>query len=817
MASLPAIFILMLLVRSCNSDDRLRPTKPLSPGDELISSNGLFALGFFSLQGSAANTYLGIWYHNISERTYVWVANRDSPIKSSLPGKLVVSNTSDLVLSDSDGRVLWATKTNNVTTTGSGSGGGATGAGAVLLDTGNFVLRSRNGTEIWQSYDEPTDTFLPGFKLWVNYKTHVAARIVAWKGPDDPSTGEFVLSGDTSTGLQILTWRGSTLYWRAGVWNGATAASFTKSFLSQMIDDGEVAYFTYNRADDSAPARSHWKLDHTGEVMFRVWVEGSSSSWVPLFERPGKGCLVYGACGPFGYCDVKGDVRECRCLDGFEPADGGGGSSKAGCVRKEAVRCGGNNYFLTLPAMKLPDKFVYLTNRSFEECAAGCDRNCSCTGYAYTNASDILLASKCFHWTGDLVDMVKADYTSDHLYLRLAGNGDNYARTNNKINGVHVVFKIVLPLIAFLLILTCIYIFCICKPRGIHQNNGALQVHLRPSQEVWDQSLEFSRITFEDIAAATNSFHETNMLGRGGFGKVYKGILQDGKEVAIKRLSKGSEQGIEHFRNEVVLIAKLQHKNLVRLLGYCIHEDEKLLIYEYLPNKSLDKFLFDNARKSTLNWPRRFSIIKGVARGLLYLHQDSRMTIIHRDLKPSNILLDSEMNAKIADFGMARIFGGNEQHERTKHVVGTYGYMSPEYAMEGIFSLKSDTYSFGIFLLEIVSGLKISSPHHLVMDFRNLIAYAWNLWKDGKSMDFMDATLMESYSPDEVSKCIHIGLMCVQDSPNARPHMSSVVSMLDNEAMPRAVPKQPMYFAQRTVEGLEMSTNGASLTTLDGR
>ncbi|KAF7012011.1 hypothetical protein CFC21_026251 [Triticum aestivum] len=813
MSSLPAIFILLLLVCSCNSDDRLTPTKPLSPGDELISTNGIFALGFFSLQSSAANTYLGIWYHNISERTYVWVANRDNPITSSLPGKLVVTNTSDLVLSDSDGRVLWATKTTTKTNTLT------TGVGAVLLDTGNFVVQSPNGTEIWQSYDQPTDAFLPGFKLWVNYKTHVAARIVAWKGPDDPSTGEFVLSGDTSTGLQILTWRGTSLYWRAGVWNGATATSLTKSFLSQMIDDGEVAYFTYNRADDSAPARSHWKLDHTGDVIFRVWVEGSSSSsWVPLFQRPGKGCLVCGACGPFGYCDVKGDdVRQCMCLDGFEPADGGGGSSKAGCVRKEALRCGGNSYFLTLPAMKLPDKFVYLRNRSFEECAAGCDRNCSCTAYAYSNASDILLASKCFHWTGDLVDMVKADYTSDHLHLRLAGNGNNFAGTNKKISGVHVVFKIVLPLIAFLLILTCICLFCICNPRGIHRNNGALQVHLRASQEVWDQSLEFPRITFEDIAAATDSFHDTNILGKGGFGKVYKGTLQDGKEVAIKRLSKGSEQGIEHFRNEAVLIAKLQHKNLVRLLGYCIHEDEKLLIYEYLPNKSLDKFLFDNARKSTLNWTRRFSIIKGVARGLLYLHQDSRMTIIHRDLKPSNILLDSEMNPKIADFGMARIFGGNEQHESTKHVVGTYGYMSPEYAMEGIFSLKSDTYSFGILLLEIVSGLKISSPHHLVMDFRNLIAYAWNLWKDGKPMDFMDATITESYSPDEVSKCIHIGLMCVQDSPNARPHMPSVVSMLDNEAMPRTMPKEPMYFAQRTVEGLEMSINGASLTTLDGR
>ncbi|KAM0845701.1 hypothetical protein ACQ4PT_056176 [Festuca glaucescens] len=386
--------------------------------------------------------------------------------------------------------------------------------------------------------------------------------------------------------------------------------------------------------------------------------------------------------------------------------------------------------------------------------------------------------------------------------------------------------KIALPVVSSLLIIIFACLVWICKSRGKRRNKEIWKKMMSGTSstaaELRDGNLKYPFISFREIVLATNNFSNSNMLGHGGFGNVYKGILGDDEEIAVKRLSKGSGQGALEFRNEVILIAKLQHQNLVRLLGFCIHGDEKLLIYEYLTNKSLDAFLFDATRKSIFGWPIRFEIIKGVARGLLYLHQDSRLKIIHRDLKASNILLDAEMSPKISDFGMARIFGGNQQQGNTNRVVGTYGYMSPEYALEGVFSSKSDVYSFGVLLLEIVSGSKISSMH-LKADFANIIAYAWSLWKDGSTKDFVDSSIVESYSLNETSRCIHIGLLCVQNSPNARPLISSIVSFLENGDISLPHPKQPIYFAEKNYEtdgaaqDTANSANNMSITVLEGR
>ncbi|KAG0478940.1 hypothetical protein HPP92_013659 [Vanilla planifolia] len=335
-------------------------------------------------------------------------------------------------------------------------------------------------------------------------------------------------------------------------------------------------------------------------------------------------------------------------------------------------------------------------------------------------------------------------------------------------------------------------------------------------------SLEFSMFHFASIIKATDNFSAANKIGEGGFGPVYKGHLQEGEEIAVKRLAARSGQGLEEFMNEIMVIAKLQHQNLVKLLGCCVEGEEKILVYEYMPNQSLDFFLFDAIRKQQLDWNKRCIIIDGIAQGLLYLHKYSRVRIIHRDLKASNILLDSDMNPKISDFGMARIFGTNTAHASTNRIVGTYGYMPPEYAMEGLFSVKSDVFSFGVLLLEIISGQR-NTTFHKYGKALNLLSHAWELWKEGKLLDILDPCLADKIPTSEASKCIVVALLCVQENASDRPTMLQVVAMLGSENATLINPKKPAFFTAESEGAAEVRTVGFSsvnditFTALEGR
>uniref|UniRef100_J3MZW8 Receptor-like serine/threonine-protein kinase n=1 Tax=Oryza brachyantha TaxID=4533 RepID=J3MZW8_ORYBR len=829
---------ILLFLPACVADDKLIPRKPLSIGSTVVSNAGAFALGFFSPANSTPpNLYLGIWYNDVSPLTVVWVANRAAPAQgagaSSAPS-LTLANTSALVLSDGDGRVLWSTTTNDVVATTAGA------PVAVLANTGNLVVQSPNGTALWQSFDHPTDTYLPGMKLGMSYRTRAGERLVSWSSPGDPSPGSFSYGGDPDTSLQIFIWNQSRPYCRSAVWNGNPISSqlmvngSSLMYLSVVDDDDEI-YLSFVDSDDrQARTRVRYVLSSSGKLQLLAWDGGGASEWKKLGEMPSHECERYGYCGPYGQCyysdSASAAAPTCRCIDGFEPRskeEWSSGRFSQGCRRTEELPGCAAGEFLALQGMQLPDKFLRVGNKTFHECAAECAGNCSCTAYAYANLSSSSSkrdATRCLVWTGELIDAQRVGTAGgERLYLR-ATTGKRKQR-----NAV----KIAVPvLLGSMLIVTCVTLLWFCvfrgKKRSVKKHKKtqvqgvltATALELKEANTTHDHELPF--VKFDDIVTATNNFSKSLMIGQGGFGKVYKGMLQGGQEVAVKRLSRDSDQGIVEFRNEVILIAKLQHRNLVQLLSCCVEGQEKLLIYEYLPNKSLDAAIFKSERDLALDWPTRFRIIKGVARGLVYLHHDSRLTIIHRDLKASNVLLDSEMRPKIADFGMARIFGDNQQNANTRRVVGTYGYMAPEYAMEGIFSVKTDVYSFGVLLLEVVSGVKISTIDR-IMDFPNLIVYAWSLWMGGKAKDLTDLNITESCIMDEALLCIHVGLLCVQENPDDRPLMSSVVSILENGCTTLPTPNHPAYFAPRNNgadqrrDNVFNSGNEMTITVMEGR
>ncbi|MCO5559475.1 hypothetical protein L7F22_013075 [Adiantum nelumboides] len=350
--------------------------------------------------------------------------------------------------------------------------------------------------------------------------------------------------------------------------------------------------------------------------------------------------------------------------------------------------------------------------------------------------------------------------------------------------------------------------FSACFKRRPHQQpqfSGFTQTtdrsHLSEASSGFDPNF-----SLQDLIFATRNFHSENLLGEGGFGRVYKGILVDGTEVAVKQLSVASHQGQNEFINEAQILLTVQHRNLVRLFGCCAEGAERLLVYEYLKNKSLDLALFGVGAKfsSFLEWPVRRRIIMGAAKGLKYLHEDSRVRIIHRDIKASNILLDDKFYPKIADFGLAKLFDMTQTHASTK-VAGTFGYLAPEYAVNGRLTEKADVYSFGVVILEVVSGRK-NTDFHLPSKNQILLDVAWRLYKREKLLDLVDRRMGDRYVPEEAARVIHVALLCTQAAPDLRPSMSRVVYLLSGRSpIPEKPTKPPVIHSESPKKSKQQS------------
>ncbi|KAL8467838.1 hypothetical protein ACS0TY_031179 [Phlomoides rotata] len=812
---LSVIFLPFLLCFSLQTDT-LSSNSVINDPDTLVSRNQAFKLGFFT-PSSTTNRYLGVLF----EGTVVWVANRDEPLHDS-SNTVTISRDGNLILVNGKNQTVWST---NYATTS------PVNSTLQILDTGNLVLRDiAVNTTIWESFSQPTNAFLPSMKISHNIKTGKKVVLSSWKNATDPDVGSFTAGLDASNIPQTFVWNNGRPHWRSGPWNGKILIGMKDLYSPHL-----PGWFRVEKDHTG----TNFYVVHYGERMFMdlkpsgiytvtLWDE-QKKSWNDMWSSYQNECDPYGRCGPFGRCNAL-ESPICSCMRGFDPLskqEWEVGNWSSGCQRRKQLECGDSDGFSRLQFMKVPDFAQPSFSYNIDDCRSRCLGNCSCVAYAHEPYIGCML------WSGTLIDVQNFNDVGVDLYIRLAASEFDNSKDKKLL--------IIIPAVVAFVCVSVFFFIARCwmlrrkgsetKGEKVFEagetfaSDSTAIVLNRESEKV--KIGELPEFTFAALAIATDQFHENNLLGRGGFGPVYKGNLGNGKEIAVKRLSAASGQGMQEFVNEVIVISKLQHRNLVRLLGWCIENEEKMLVYEFMSNKSLDVCFFDPTHPShkILDWTKRFNIIEGIARGLLYLHKDSRLRIIHRDLKPSNVLLDEDWNPKISDFGTARAFVGNQDHDNTARVVGTHGYMAPEYAMEGKFSEKSDIYSFGVLMLEIIKGEKNTHYYNHELSL-SLLGCAWKMWSEDNGLAFVEQTIASSNLELEINRCIQIALLCVQEFAKDRPTIQTVLSMLSHEIVDLPPPQQPVFAEKwndlvtgstQPANQLGHSVNELTLTVLDGR
>ncbi|XP_002978913.2 G-type lectin S-receptor-like serine/threonine-protein kinase SD2-5 [Selaginella moellendorffii] len=799
--------------------------------EDVTSDNGTFALAFFHLHGGF---YLAVVLQapghgeissssSSSSAIPVWIANRGGAVDDNATLLLTPQN-GKIILLDSSHNFRWGPNSEAI-------------AGVELLESGNLGFFTAQGAVVWQSFELPQEVILPGQAL-------------------KPGM-QLTSSGTNRSSLYTAQIHGDGLVLSAGDPKMIVPQPYFAWRLKEKCDGSPaVLVFTGAEITLSYPGACRslalsiplntadpillpfLRLNPDGDLVAYKF-HPRSATWVPGFQLSAlqpDSCKLPDACGTYGICELGG---KCRCL---EVPHRGGESYREGAP--SAVPCGTapplgaphglpqadqcadeyvNHHFLNVSGVSyfaVPLAVPDMRGASREKCAAACRWNCSCAALFFDNRT-----GECFFVLDEILGSLTIDparSSSMIAMLKFSNSrilkGPQWGATSSPAGMERAKRAILIAAVAgvtgfaMISLAVCLVIVLARRSRSSTQANlEEMELDLVLSGI---QGLP-QRFQYSVLEAATWGF--SRKLGAGGFGSVYEGFLEDGKRsIAVKKLEGASAQGARQFIAEVATIGSISHINVVKLCGFCVEGCHRMLVYEFMPNGSLDRWLFVSNQtpehpRGVLSWDRRVEIALGTARGLAYLHEECREPIIHLDVKPQNILLDERFVAKVADFGMSKLLGGRDVSHVVTCVRGTPGYLAPEWLLHSIATKKCDVYSFGMVLLEIIGGRKNLEVSRMNSDLAWYFpAWVVNEVREGRLMEIVDERIRALVSEKAAAQMIRIALWCVQESAASRPTMPEIVQMIEGH---RDVEEPPMafHFAVQTMVDITASRDCLSM------
>ncbi|KAL8192723.1 hypothetical protein R6Q57_027171 [Mikania cordata] len=781
-----------------------------------VSNNETFAFGFvpaldLGLSSQDERFQLGIWFADLpGDRTLVWSAYLTTPVTKA--AILELDRTGNLVLTDS-GTTAWTSNT--------------TGAGiqfAELLENGNLVMYTTDQNIAWQSFSHPSDTLLPGQPLTVNVEL-TSSRVPTRGGGyytlkilQEPTSLSLALTYNlpAADADNLSTNAHSNYsYWETPEFSNVTgdvvavldqAGSFGVVYGGDSMgaayvykndnDKGELTFAASNQTNRPLVLR-RLVLETNGNLRLYRWdndVNGSRQ-WVPEWAPVSNPCDIAGVCGN-GICNLDRTKTNasCECLPGSNTSGGdfrctanlsvtGNCRSAPGDISQqlkiETVQQT-NYYFLESAVIA-----NYSDIPTVSKCGDACLSDCECVASVYG-----LNQETAYCWLLRSLEFGGFEESGSTMFVKIQSNVENSGGMSSSSRTKVLVPPVVVGMLVLVGLLCWLLYIYVHKRRGLKRAlNNSLIVSGAPRS-----------FNFRDLQHNTNHFSE--LIGTGGFGSVYKGNLGDGTLIAVKKLDRILPHGEKEFVTEVNTIGSMHHMNLVRLCGYCSEGPQRLLVYEFMKNGSLDKWLFvpHKTRERLLEWPTRFRIAVGTAQGIGYFHEQCRNRIIHCDIKPENILLDENFCPKVSDFGLAKLMG-REHSQVVTMVRGTRGYLAPEWISNRPVTVKADVYSYGMLLMEIVGGRRNLD---MSFDADNFFFPGWAFkeMSNGDAMKVADRRLEGAVEKDELLRALKVGFWCIQDEVNMRPSMSEVVMMLEGSVEVNE-PPMPQSVLELIEEGLE--------------